>query len=65
MSRQNRVTKLIKLDIKEEIISKQAVDLERITPKYVYISMYARTNITTTNEVLETIPSVLAYPTVL
>jgi len=34
----------------------QAVGLERITPNYVYISMYARTD-SITNEVLEQISS--------
>jgi len=43
----------------------QAVGLERITPKYLHISMYARTNGSITNEVLEQITFVLTYPTVL
>jgi len=37
MSRQNRVRKLINLDIKKEIISKLAVGLEQITRKYIHI----------------------------
>ena len=65
MSRQNRVRKLINLDIKKYTISKRIVGLERITPKYAYISMYARKNNTIVNDVLETFTFVLAYPTIL
>ena len=55
------------LKVKKEIISKRAVRLERITPKYMYIytSMYARANNATTNELIEKITFVLPYSTVL
>jgi hypothetical protein len=44
MIQQNRVRKLINLDNKKEITLFYAVGLELTNPKYIYISMYARTN---------------------
>jgi hypothetical protein len=61
MSRQNRVRKLINLDIKKEIISKRDVGLEM----HIYFNVFRRTNNAITNEVIEPITFVLAYPTVL